>query len=253
MPFTPAHAAVALPFIRSPLPTAAIAIGAMTPDVPLFFRVGVPYALTHDAVGIVVADLPIALVLLLIWRVVLRPAVSRLVPRWFAQRCPPEWADPFSGWAETWGGRSTPALARLRAVALLVAALLLGIASHLLWDAFTHEGRWGSGILPILTAEFAGRLVVSWAQHVSSIAGFTAIAIVTAVVLRRTPPRPRPTDTPGWVRAVAWAALPASLLVASVVVAAVAGGPDRSGGRSSWSVWGRSARADSSSSSPLSP
>ena len=32
MPFTPSHAVVALPFIRSPLVPAAIAVGAMTPD-----------------------------------------------------------------------------------------------------------------------------------------------------------------------------------------------------------------------------
>ncbi len=38
MPFTPSHAVVALPFVRTPLVPAAIAIGAMTPDLPLFVR-----------------------------------------------------------------------------------------------------------------------------------------------------------------------------------------------------------------------
>ena len=49
MPFTPSHAVVALPFVRTPLVPAAIAIGAMTPDLPLFVRVLLPrYAVTHD-------------------------------------------------------------------------------------------------------------------------------------------------------------------------------------------------------------
>jgi hypothetical protein len=48
MPFTVSHAVVALPFVRTPLLPAAIAIGAMTPDLPLFVR-GTPvsYQLTH--------------------------------------------------------------------------------------------------------------------------------------------------------------------------------------------------------------
>ena len=48
MPFTPSHAVVALPFVRTPLLPTAIAIGAMTPDLPLFLR-GTPlsYQATH--------------------------------------------------------------------------------------------------------------------------------------------------------------------------------------------------------------
>ena len=38
MPFTPSHAVVALPFVRTPLVPAAIAVGAMAPDLPLFVR-----------------------------------------------------------------------------------------------------------------------------------------------------------------------------------------------------------------------
>ena len=38
MPLTPSHAVVALPFVRTPLLPAAIAVGAMAPDLPLFLR-----------------------------------------------------------------------------------------------------------------------------------------------------------------------------------------------------------------------
>ena len=93
MPFTPAHAVVALPFVRTPLVPAAIAIGAMTPDIPLFFRTWPPYDLTHSWLGVVTIDLVLAFALLLVWRLVLRPAVIPLTPRWFALRWPREWLD----------------------------------------------------------------------------------------------------------------------------------------------------------------
>ena len=55
MPFTPSHAVVALPLVRTPLIPAAIAVGAMTPDLPLFVR-GTPftYAISHDPAWIVI-------------------------------------------------------------------------------------------------------------------------------------------------------------------------------------------------------
>src|SRR4051812_6991227 len=106
MPFTPAHAVVALPFLRTPLVPAAIAIGAMAPDIPLFFRTWPPYALTHSWIGVFTIDLVIAFALLLVWRLVLRPAVIPLTPRWFALRWPREWlGDRGSGWWSLWGGR----------------------------------------------------------------------------------------------------------------------------------------------------
>src|SRR5687768_94540 len=91
MPFTPSHAVVALPFVRTPLVPAAIAIGAMTPDLPLFVR-GLPlhYGRTH-AFEWVPLTVVLALALLLMWRCVLRPAARELAPAWLARRLPEEW------------------------------------------------------------------------------------------------------------------------------------------------------------------
>ena len=91
MPFTPSHAVVALPFVRTPLVPAAIAIGAMTPDLPLFVR-GLPlhYGVTHSFAWLP-ATVVVALALLLVWRCVLRPAVRELSPRWLAVRLPAQW------------------------------------------------------------------------------------------------------------------------------------------------------------------
>ena len=93
MPFTPSHAVVALPFVRTPLPPAAIAVGAMTPDLPLFVRgLGPSYVQTHSLVSLPLTLL-LALALLLLWRCVLRPASRALAPAWVATRLPGEWDE----------------------------------------------------------------------------------------------------------------------------------------------------------------
>ena len=94
MPFTPSHAVIALPFVRTPLVPAAIAVGAMAPDIPLFLR-GMPlhYGLTHSLAWLPLT-VAVALVLLLIWRCVLRPAVRELSPRRLADRLPSAWDAP---------------------------------------------------------------------------------------------------------------------------------------------------------------
>lgn len=110
MPFTPSHAIVALPFVRMPLVPAAIAIGAMAPDLPLFTRgLIVDYSVTHDLRWLPVTVL-LSHALLLVWRLVLRPACRMLAPRFLGARLPREWdgerpprfarpSDPSRGWS----------------------------------------------------------------------------------------------------------------------------------------------------------
>ena len=64
MPFTVSHAVVALPAVRGPLPAAAVAAGAMAPDVPLFLPGGLDYAATHAFPSLFATALPAAGVLL---------------------------------------------------------------------------------------------------------------------------------------------------------------------------------------------
>lgn len=219
MPFTPSHAVVALPFIRTPLVPAAIAVGAMTPDLPLFIRVfPVPYGRTHDLAWLPVTIL-IALGLLLVWRAVVRPAVRELSPRPLATRLPLEW-DRGSAAAlrETFGVRRAPDGAWAGswvAVALLLASLALGVLSHIVWDLFTHEGRWGVAALPALGEQWGSLPGFKWLQHGSSIAGLAIIGVWAILWLRRRDAAaPLVRIAPSWVRWSWWLSLPLVLVAA---------------------------------------
>lgn len=208
MPFTPSHAIVALPFARTPLMPAAIAVGAMTPDLPLFTRgLGVSYGFTHSAANVVWTTL-IALVLLLIWRVVLRPALLELAPDALAARLPDDW-------------RSTGRGAVLELIAprerfgrplLLVLSLMLGVLSHIVWDLFTHEGRWGVETFPLLQQQWGPLAGYKWLQHGSSVIGLLIIGVWALLWLRRRDVVRRPRLLPTWVRWVWYLTLPAFLV-----------------------------------------
>jgi hypothetical protein len=216
MPFTPSHAVVALPFVRTPLVPAAVAIGAMAPDLPLFVRaLPLNYAITHSLWWLPVT-IALALGLLLIWRCVLRPAVRELSPAWLARRLPEEWDGGASaGMRETFAIAGAPARTSWRGIVLLTASLALGIVSHIVWDLFTHEGRWGVELLPLLDEHWGPLSGYKWLQHGSSAIGLAILAVWAALWLRgrgegAVPPR----LVPNPVRRVWWLSLPIALLAA---------------------------------------
>ncbi|MFG6403290.1 DUF4184 family protein [Microbacterium sp. P04] len=178
MPFTPSHAVVALAFTRTPLAPAAIAVGAMAPDLPLFVRVIVPgYDITHDLAWLPVTVL-LALALLLLWRCVLRPATRALVPRWWAARLPSGWdAGARAAFRETFARRGEPARPSAGGVGLLILALALGVLTHVVWDTFTHEGRWGVAVMPVLGEPWGPVSGITWLQHTSSVLGLLVLGV----------------------------------------------------------------------------
>ncbi|MDQ1129030.1 DUF4184 family protein [Microbacterium sp. SORGH_AS_0888] len=216
MPFTPSHAVVALPFVRTPLVPAAIAVGAMTPDLPLFVRGTLfDYAVSHSFVWMPVTVM-VALVLLLVWRCVLRPAATELAPRWLAARLPRAWdAGAARGAHETFARRGSTVVST-GGVALLVVSLALGAASHIAWDLFTHEGRWGTVILPVLDRPWGPFTGYKWLQHGSSAAGLGVLGVWGILWLRRAPARRVARIVPDAVRLLWWASLPAALLAAAI-------------------------------------
>ncbi|MCS0499361.1 DUF4184 family protein [Protaetiibacter mangrovi] len=227
MPFTPSHAVVALPFVGTRIVPAAVAIGAMVPDLPLFVRVGPDYAdayrLTHSALGAVVLDLPLAFAVLVLWRVLIRPLVPALSPRTLRGRWPGEWAlGSRVGWRSLGAGGLTAWL-------LLAVALLIGIASHIVWDLFTHPGRWGSELIPALGRMWGPLGGTQWLQYGSSALGLLVLGVWGVRRLRSRTPIDPPASAPRWLAPVVWVCAAAALVVPAVAGLLAHGVPDRAG------------------------
>ncbi len=199
MPFTPSHAIVALPFARTPIPAGAVAIGAMAPDLPLFFPGTVTYGQTHGFPSLLWASLPLALVLYAVWRLAIRPAASALLlPEALRSRIPWTWDRP------------TRPERPVAAGALVVGAALLGVATHVIWDLFTHPDRLGSQWIPALADEWGPFEGTTWLQYASSALGLAGLAVwaylasrKAGVVHRSDPPAVAVVRLVGWLAAAA--------------------------------------------------
>ena len=169
MPFTISHAVLSIPLRRTALPASAVAVGAMTPDLRLFVPFAPLYARTHDLAWLPLTTAVAGLVWL-VWLLVVAPAARDLSPAPLAARYP--------------GPRPRTASLPVRA-ALTVAALALGVLTHVVWDAFTHAGRWGVRALPLLAGRVAGVPLHSLAQDISGLVGLAVIAVWFALLPRR--------------------------------------------------------------------
>jgi hypothetical protein len=128
MPFTLAHAAAAIPFRRLHLVTSALLIGTFAPDFEYFLRLAPDRRFAHTILGTFVFTVPTALLVLWIFHgFVKRPAIT-LLPSALRARLS-SYLGEFR-----FGGPAR--------FALIVASVLLGVATHLFWDSFTHPNTW---------------------------------------------------------------------------------------------------------------
>ena len=121
MPFTLSHAVLAPPLSklsRGHLPIAALAIGCMTPDLYRLFTTET-IALTHQWSGILFPNLPIGLCFCLLWYLLYRPVIYRFL----GIRHPLK----IKSFDET-----------VAFILMCCLAIILGTATHLIWDGLTH-------------------------------------------------------------------------------------------------------------------
>jgi len=179
MPFTLSHPAAVLPLARTKLAFSALVAGAMAPDVGYFLTLSSRHAESHSIKGLFAFCLPAGLLLLLLFHKLMKEPLLTLLPAAHRARIYP-YAQDF---------RFTPA----SRFAIIVVSLLIGSATHLAWDSFTHETGWFVRQFPVMTAPLlnirdesipAYKLL----QHTSTIAGLLVLAAAYLVWYRKAQP-----------------------------------------------------------------
>ncbi|WP_199818822.1 DUF4184 family protein [Streptomyces sp. NRRL B-1347] len=174
MPFTLSHPAAVLPLLRRPFVPAALVAGAVAPDAPYFLTtVGISArsaqdwyepllnaTQTHSSVGGLLISLPSALGLVAAYRL-LRAPLTALLPS--GLRLPePE--------------RTVGLPAKARHTVWLLVSALIGIASHMAWDSFTHgDGYLVTHVEPLRASAIGGLSVARLLQYTSTVIGLAAL------------------------------------------------------------------------------
>jgi hypothetical protein len=165
VPFTGSHPAAVLPLMRWGLVPSALVIGSMVPDLPYYLPVPVDAGTTHSPVGTLTVDIVLGGAAFLVWHAVLAPFLVAVSP-----------APVRSRLAAT-GSRRRRRPTTVRGIVPTLASLAVGAATHTLWDAFTHAGRWGPRHIGWLAEQHAGLPGYQWSQYASGVVGAISIAV----------------------------------------------------------------------------
>lgn len=181
MPFTFSHPAAVVPIFRA-LPRytvlSALVVGSMAPDFQNFLPLDVERRDSHSLPGILWFSLPVGMALYLLFHLLLKRPLASLLPTRFCRRLPGLQAK-------------TPLLPQASGLAVVV-SLLIGIATHLLWDAFTHYSYVTVFAFPILSEHLfsvGGYHVYLYKllQHASTVAGAVLLWVWARAWLRSAP------------------------------------------------------------------
>jgi hypothetical protein len=178
MPFTVSHAAAVLPFRKLNLIWSAFIIGTMAPDFPYVVGTTEYRDFGHVMPGLLLFTVPASLVALWMFHNVLKRPVIGLMPAGIQLRLRDEMT------AFSFGGPK-------RFLAIL-GSIVLGIATHVVWDSLTHSYTWAyfhiRWLRGFVHVPFIGLMPIhSAAQYASSILGLFAIALWIWLWYRRTP------------------------------------------------------------------
>lgn len=224
MPFTFSHPAIVLtlsPWYRIYFSSSALIAGSMSPDFEYFFRMKVESSFSHSPDALFWFNLPLSLLLLYIFHNLLRNPLIDHLPACLHAR--------FSVYKDfRW---NVYAEKRLPMIAFSV---LIGAASHILWDAFTHEHGFFVEEWALLreATPVQGWPLFKWLQHGSTLLGALFI-LYTLKRLPRFESRPSVSLYAFWVKVLAitllclalrlWAAAPSAFLPGNVLVSTISG------------------------------
>ncbi|GAA4458214.1 DUF4184 family protein [Novipirellula rosea] len=210
MPFTVTHIAAAIPvawLCRWRLPFSALAIGCAIPDIAAFYPAWIDYRATHSIAGILTHCLPIGVAFYYLYQSLLKRPLADLLPKRLSERL--------------WPWLNKPIDFSIPAIAAVVLCVMFGAGTHVLWDSFTHGGRWGVQQFPVLktTAISLSDRAVSWysvLQHLSSVVFLPPMLVGFYIWIWRQPRDPNQRCHFQLPRAVTWPVLGLMMLTMGV-------------------------------------
>jgi hypothetical protein len=186
-----------------------VVIGSMVPDFGWFLPWRPARFETHSADALVTFCLPVGLAVYWAFQWLLKEPLIELLP-----------PGAYARWRAS---KSSAPVSSIRQWLLAAAGLLCGAVTHLIWDAFTHEGGRGVRMLPVLedpSVQIGSRHLAGphLLQDVNSLLGLMVVIAILAYGLRpglasdaALPRRLAPSERRAW--------LGAYLLVAGLLTA----------------------------------
>ena len=129
MPFTPAHPAIILPFLKinpERVSATALVIGSVAPDFEYFFKMSVSGQHSHTLLGILYFNIPVTIGLAFLFHEVVKKNLISNLPAFLQYR-----------FQETLKLNFREHFKKYYWVVIISAAI--GSFSHIFWDAFTHN------------------------------------------------------------------------------------------------------------------
>lgn len=170
MPFTFSHPAIILPLTFLPrqwFSLTGLVIGSLTPDFEYFLRMRIKSNYSHTIDGLFWFDLPLGLLLALLFHNIVRDRLFDNFPTLLKSRFLAfkkfDWNRHFK---QNW--------------LVVTISILIGAASHIFWDSFTHDHGYFVQTIPVLqnSVDFLGRQIpiLKILQHSSTLLGGLVIA-----------------------------------------------------------------------------
>lgn len=171
MPFTFTHPALILPLTflpRSWFSLTGLIIGSIIPDFEYFIRMRIESNYSHTLTGIWWFDLPLGLMIAFVFHKIVRNKLFDNLPLFIKSRLIKFRTFNWTSYARSnW--------------IILILSLLIGTASHILWDNFTHHDGFFVTLFPVLSTQLViGDIIFpiyKFLQHLSTMVGGFIIVI----------------------------------------------------------------------------
>jgi hypothetical protein len=142
MPFTFSHPAAILPATLLPkkyYSLTGLIAGSVAPDFEYFIRMSIYGEYGHTFAGIFWFNLPLAIILAWAYHGIVRDPLIDNLPKYFQSRLSQFQTFKWSEYVrKNW--------------AIVMVSIIMGTATHLLWDSFTHQTGYMVSLIPVLVS-----------------------------------------------------------------------------------------------------